>query len=777
MKKKWLAVLAAMAFGFTMCSLPSGAKPEEEKTRICAATLEDDFAEDTVIVVLKQAYGRINKKHTKNAFPGLQLREIEDLTYIEGNPDEKEYLNQEDFHQILKLTLKKSGKDEVLKAIKKLEKQPEVLSAEPGYRYRFSNIEEMETAAAGNVPSYTNQWALTQINATQAWGLTTGTQSVKVGVIDSGISSHPDLNANLAAGWDFYGNTSDATDYHNNSHGTHVAGIIGATGAVSGGVIGICPNVTLVPMRVMNPSDSSLDEPGYYIYAIVAAITYSINNNIPIINCSFGSLGESGSMEYEMANYSGLIVCSAGNDGKDTDVEHYSPAGANLDNIISVANSKSDDELSYSSNRGVVTVDLAAPGSEIRSTVKGNGYAMMSGTSMAAPYVAGVAALIKSVRPDLTSTQIKSCILEGVDPISALQGEVLTGGRLNAYNAVSNALALSKNTTLSGDFNGDGKPDLLLVSGLPDVSIEMHVRLNGQSSYTTWKHVGAYAYDNIIGRIAVGDFNGDGKDDVAFMYDNGSASMEIHVFTSTGYSFNNWSKWTGAPEGYYDANKVTGRFAAGDVDGDGKDDIVAMYDYGNAAMKMHTFRSYGNRFSASGEIWYTVGTGIFDATRVTERFILGDFNGDGKDDVACMYDYGNAKETIFVAKSTGTSFSGLVSWQSLPAGSFDVKAVSNRFVAGDFNGDGKDDVACMYDYGNAKMAIHNFISTGTAFDRVTAYNAGEGTFAATNATSLASGDFNNDGKDDLMAVYLYPSGAYPLLFRSLGTTYDRFIEW
>ena len=776
MKKKWLAVLAAMVFGFTMCSLPSGAKPEEEKTRICAATLEDDFAEDTVIVVLKQAYGRINKKHTKNAFPGLQLREIEDLTYIEGNPDEKEYLNQEDFHQILKLTLKKSGKDEVLKAIKKLEKQPEVLSAEPGYRYRFSNIEEMETAAAGNVPSYTNQWALTQINATQAWGLTTGTQSVKVGVIDSGISSHPDLNANLAAGWDFYGNTSDATDYHNNSHGTHVAGIIGATGAVSGGVIGICPNVTLVPMRVMNPSDSSLDEPGYYIYAIVAAITYSINNNIPIINCSFGSLGESGSMEYEMANYSGLIVCSAGNDGKDTDVEHYSPAGANLDNIISVANSKSDDELSYSSNRGVVTVDLAAPGSEIRSTVKGNGYAMMSGTSMAAPYVAGVAALIKSVRPDLTSTQIKSCILEGVDPISALQGEVLTGGRLNAYNAVSNALALSKNTTLSGDFNGDGKPDLLLVSGLPDVSIEMHVRLNGQSSYTTWKHVGAYAYDNIIGRIAVGDFNGDGKDDVAAMYDYGKASMAIHVFLSTGSAFSSSTTWVSMGEWIYDANKVTGRFAAGDVDGDGRDDLVAMYEYNNAAMKLTVFRSQGSSFS-NGNIWYTTPEGTFHAPNVTDRFVLGDFNGDGKDDVACMYDYGNAKEAIFIFVSTGTAFTGGYTWHYSPAGIYDVKAVANRFVAGDFNGDGKDDVAAMYDYGDAQMKIHNFISSGSAFSSVTAYNTGKGVFEAGNIQNLVSGDFNNDGKDDLMAMYRYPSTVRPLYAQSAGTTYTSIVYW
>jgi len=219
------------------------------------------------------------------------------------------------------------------------------------------------------------------------------------------------------------------------------------------------------------------------------------------------------------------------------------------------------------------------------------------------------------------------------------------------------------------------------------------------------------------------------------MYDYGKASMAIHVFLSTGSAFSSSTTWVSMGEWIYDANKVTGRFAAGDVDGDGRDDLVAMYEYNNAAMKLTVFRSQGSSFS-NGNIWYTTPEGTFHAPNVTDRFVLGDFNGDGKDDVACMYDYGNAKEAIFIFVSTGTAFTGGYTWHYSPAGIYDVKAVANRFVAGDFNGDGKDDVAAMYDYGDAQMKIHNFISSGSAFSSVTAYNTGKGVFEAGNIQNL-----------------------------------------
>ena len=106
---------------------------EKEEKIICQATLEDDFADDSVLVVINKANSEINKVYTTDMFPGVELKEIKDLTYIEGNPDEKSYLNQEKFHQILHLKLIKPGKEEVLKAIREIEKLDFVLAAEPNY--------------------------------------------------------------------------------------------------------------------------------------------------------------------------------------------------------------------------------------------------------------------------------------------------------------------------------------------------------------------------------------------------------------------------------------------------------------------------------------------------------------------------------------------------------------------------------------------------------------------------------------------------------------------
>lgn len=365
-------------------------------------------------VVMDKKASQSSKKFTKKDFDSLSLADLQELS-VYDQAEDNSLTNASSYRAILKLTLKEKGKSNVLKAVKKLEKHASVISAEPNYLVApeedlSSTVEDDDFTNNGTIDApevtpndthWASQYALTKLNAAAAWGMTTGSRSVKVGIIDSGIANHPDLNANLVAGWDFYNKNSITNDVTNYPHGTHIAGIIGAVGNNATGISGINWNVSLVPLQVVITDGTSND--GLFDgAAIISAIDYARTNNIPIINCSFGSLRSYFAYETVMRNYSGLIVCSAGN-GKDhdnnkntpdipvdTDLESHDPSCTPLDNILSVASTNQNDALASTSNYGATSVDLAAPGVSIYSTIPGGSYGYMSGTSMAAPQVAGV---------------------------------------------------------------------------------------------------------------------------------------------------------------------------------------------------------------------------------------------------------------------------------------------------------------------------------------------------------------------------------------------------
>ena len=806
--KKWISIILVVALSLSLSVMTFAANDKDqilgeneinEQKYFCDATLEDDFADDCVIVVINKSNSKINKKHDKMKFNNVGAVEIEDLTTINEDVDvfaEDSLVNVSDFRQILKITLKKPGKNEVLKAIKKLEKRPEVESAEPSYYIEVSDIdvqsyeavasiENPMPEATANDPSYSSQYALTKIKASTAWDITKGSRSIKVGVIDTGIASHTDLNANLVSGWDYYngnGVTNDVTEF---PHGTHVAGIIGAVGNNGIGIAGINWNVSLVPLQTVITSGS--DRGKLSGSAIISSINYCTNNNIPIVNCSFGSYTSSNSYDVAIGNYKGLVVCAAGNVGADTDIaanRHY-PSGSSQPNVMSVAASdendnfavfrKSNGEVTGYSNFGATTVDLLAPGNNIISTVPGS-YSEYDGTSMAAPYVSGVAALIKSVRPDLTAIQIKYCIMAGVDKLNALSGQCVTGGRLNAKKALDIAIDMPKDRILSGDFNGDGKDDILRAyhSGLDSnghEQMQFTVSLGGTSSTTLWYTNDWYPFEGAYERIAAGDFNGDGKDDIAIMYYYGSGSIKIHTFLSNGSSFNSGRTWYQDPSYYAEA--IDTRFVAGDVNGDGKDDLIAMCEDNSSQVRIHVWKSTGSSFS-NVEMWYK--STSFNTSKVGNRFVAGDFDGDGKDDVAVMYDFGSSYMGLYVFPSTGSSFDRVM-WHS--DNEYDATKVGTRLAAGDFNGDGRCDLTAMYDYGNSRIKVHVFVSTVSGFPRwqewYTAMTYGD--YSANAVDGFVAGDFNGDSKCDLISKYIYPYTPKLHLFTSQTTTFSGWSNW
>ncbi|MCO5144199.1 MAG: S8 family serine peptidase [Oligoflexia bacterium] len=289
------------------------------------------------------------------------------------------------------------------------------------------------------------------IEAVKAWKLTKGTHKVVVAVIDTGIDpNHPDLKDNLwhKAGTDEYGydfvlNKKNPND--NNGHGTHVSGIIGASLKSHNGAAGVAPDISIMAIRYYADHLTSTQ----ILNNIVKAIDYAVDNNADIINISSEGVGFNIS-EYraiERAAKKGiLVVTAAGNKSESNDNKTTAsyPASYDLPNIISVAATNIQNKLLPTSNFGTQHVHVAAPGENIFSTLQKGAYGYLTGTSQAAAFVSGQAALVLSARPGLKAEEVKKIILSSVDKFDDLKGKVSTAGRINAFKAVELALDLNK---------------------------------------------------------------------------------------------------------------------------------------------------------------------------------------------------------------------------------------------------------------------------------------------------------------------------------------------
>jgi len=231
--------------------------------------------------------------------------------------------------------------------------------------------------------------------------------------------------------------TGNVTDQ--NSHGTHVSGIIAATQNNKKGIAGIASRAKIMAIRSIPSDGDELD------IDVIESLIYAAKNGAKIINCSFGKSENEGGLAVRDAlnfihkNYDVLVIAAAGNDSKNIDHKYIYPASYDSENLLVVASTTAGGSKSYFSNHGKVSVDIAAPGSEIHSTIPQNKYKSYSGTSMASPTTAGVAAEVLSTYPQLSAVQLKKILLDSSTPVTRFEQFVLSGGRVNLYNALEEA--------------------------------------------------------------------------------------------------------------------------------------------------------------------------------------------------------------------------------------------------------------------------------------------------------------------------------------------------
>ena len=350
------------------------------------------------------------------------------------------------------LDLENPSRENVIDTIEKLKAMPNIEYAEPNYNvYEFSEP---------NDTYYQNgkQAVLDLIGAKKLWDFDIDCSDVAVGVMDSGIqTNHEDLidniwvntRENVGDGIDNDGNgyiddiygwncgDSNGDVSYVDEHGVHVAGIVSAATNNSKGVASIARNAKIASIKIFNSSKNTK------LSYIIDGINYAKKNDINIINCSFGGTGwGSTSVSIVKSAIEAVpdifFVIAAGNIATSTPQVAVYPSQLtkDLDNVISVANTTSSDELSSTSHYGATSVDIAAPGTVIYSTIPTSSYGTMSGTSMATPMVASAVAVMRAVNPNISAKEIKETLCSSSDKLSALTGKVISGGRLNAYNAV-----------------------------------------------------------------------------------------------------------------------------------------------------------------------------------------------------------------------------------------------------------------------------------------------------------------------------------------------------
>ncbi|MBH0014140.1 MULTISPECIES: S8 family serine peptidase [Pseudoalteromonas] len=404
-------------------------------------------------------------KYKKNATPQMrkQARSLVKAKITDLNNDEVD----DNFTSLFSGRLAKfkvSGMS-TKEAIERLKSHQAIEYVEPDYR--------VSIASAPNDPRFDELWGLNNegqtggtadadIDAVEAWTISTGSRDVVVGVIDTGIDySHSDLASNMWVNTseiagdgidndgngfidDIHGinaitNTGDPMD--DEGHGTHVSGTIGASGNNSVGVVGVNHEVSLVGCKFLDAAGNGSTSDAIKCIDYMVGLKNS-GVNIRVLNNSWGGGGYSQALADAIESSEAaelLFVAAAGNDTIDNDVNPHYPSNYENASVLSVASTNQTDDISWFSHWGLTSVDMGAPGTAILSTTPGESYASYSGTSMATPHVAGAAALVLSINPELSTQELKDLLMSSGDANAALQGKTVAGTRLNVNQALIDA--------------------------------------------------------------------------------------------------------------------------------------------------------------------------------------------------------------------------------------------------------------------------------------------------------------------------------------------------
>ena len=466
-----------------------------EKDKVIAYFLVDSGVDRKRLVLVEQIY----EKETGGELSLVnQYASVGDEVMFDANPLFVDKVALEEYLELADSFISRKSRLSSFVQIKLLKPSisgyRDLLS---GLRIKFPNtvvsrddLHFVSAEPAEYLPSL--QWHLDQIRAPDAWEFSTGEDDVVVAVIDTGcLTSHPDLVENIfmntdeipnngidddsngfiddVRGWDFL--DDDANPNDETGHGTHISGIVGARGNNGIGTTGVGWNIKVLPLKVG-------DNTGLSSSAIAEALRYvsSLKQkgvNVVATNNSYGSSSPNSVARAAIQVHEeiGIVfVAAAGNAGENIDAVSSSqyPAGFPETNIISVANSTQGDELSFGSNYGIESVDIAAPGQEVYSTYLDDDYEFLTGTSVASPIVAGAIALLATYEPGLSANEIRQRVFDTAKPLESLSGKISTGGRLDLLAMLEMDLARH---TLSVKGH---KPHLIL---LPDSDFTVDFKL------------------------------------------------------------------------------------------------------------------------------------------------------------------------------------------------------------------------------------------------------------------------------------------------------------
>jgi len=428
----------------------------------CTATINDSFSENEVCIILSNNESKKLKSYTTDDFltneiSDIGISEIKELTECSTQTliKQLEELNEttdinidvESYRRIFSLTLSNKGKENVLEVIEKLKDNENYMYVGVNYinEYELTSINSDLTIDNNQYNNYN------LANLSNTWNITTGSNEVLVGILDTGIcNTHPDLidNINVELSKDFTGDDNPFS--YTNPHGTQVAGIIGANGSITG----ISPNVSLVSLKIMGGSNSINDTTVEVMSSrLIEAISYATEKGIKILNLSAGRYDNSYNALEKQAieNFNGIFVQAAGNYYNDIDetLSNY-PVCYDCDNMIVVGGldynglcAQDPSNTTWEnggSAYGQVSVDLFAPGTSVYTTTVINNvstYACGTGTSMSAPFVTGTCALLLSIYPNLDAYDMKCIIMSTSKYNSAFENLCVSSGKLNIYNAIT----------------------------------------------------------------------------------------------------------------------------------------------------------------------------------------------------------------------------------------------------------------------------------------------------------------------------------------------------